>query len=135
MSYFDSEEYKQKESFFLEKIKKSTNYSNFIRDAFEDLEEEADGSVDIFMLGIEAFNLESVEIEQKDLLVLLDLLGSMTQLLSISLLNRYGLSVTSVVPLSAIDTKKFYIVNGVNGYEILREKKTNNPLFRATHKL
>lgn len=135
MSYFHSEEYKQKENYFLEKIKKSTNYSNFIRDAFEDLEEEADGSVDIFMLGIEAFNLESVEIEQKDLLVLLDLLGSMTQLLSISLLNRYGLSVTSVVPLSAIDTKKFYIVNGVNGYEILREKKTNNPLFRATHKL
>lgn len=135
MSYFHSEEYKQKENYFLEKIKKSTNYSNFIRDAFEDLEEEADGSVDIFMLGIEAFNLESVEIEQKDLLVLLDLLGSMTQLLSISLLNRYGLSVTSVVPLSAIDTKKFYIVNGVNGYEILREKKTNNPLLRATHKL
>lgn len=135
MSYFDSAEYIKKENYFLEKIKKSTNYSNFIRDAFEDLEEEADGSVDIFMLGIEAFNLESVEIEQKDLLVLLDLLGSMTQLLSISLLNRYGLSVTSVVPLSAIDTKKFYIVNGVNGYEILREKKTNNPLFRATHKL
>lgn len=135
MSYFDSAEYIKKENYFLEKIKKSTNYSNFIRDAFEDLEEEADGSVDIFMLGIEAFNLESVEIEQKDLLVLLDLLGSITQLLSISLLNRYGLSVTSVVPLSAIDTKKFYIVNGVNGYEILREKKTNNPLFRATHKL
>ena len=135
MSYFDSAEYAKKENYFLEKIKKSTNYSNFIRDAFEDLEEEADGSVDIFMLGIEAFNLESVEIEQKDLLDLLDLLGSKTQLLSISLLNRYGLSVTSVVPLSAIDTKKFYIVNGVNGYEILREKKTNNPLFRATHKL
>ena len=135
MSYFDSAEYAKKENYFLEKIKKSTNYSNFIRDAFEDLEEEADGSVDIFMLGIEAFNLESVEIEQKDLLDLLDLLGSKTQLLSISLLNRYGLSVTSVDPLSAIDTEKFYIVYGVNGYEILREKKTNNPLFRATHKL
>lgn len=122
MSYFDSAEYAKKENYFLEKIKKSTNYSNFIRDAFEDLEEEADGSVDIFMLGIEAFNLESVEIEQKDLLDLLNLLSSKSQLLSISLLNRYGLSVTSVDPLNAED-KEFYIVNGVNGYEILREKK------------
>ena len=122
MSYFDSEEYKKKENYYLEKIKKSTTYSAFIKDAFEDLEEEANGTVDIFMLGIEAFNLESVEIEEKDLLDLLNLLSSKSQLLCISLLTRYGLSVTSVDPLNAQDTE-FYIVNGVNGYEILREKK------------
>lgn len=122
MSYFDSAEYKKKENYFLEKIKKSTDYSNFISNAFEDLEEEAKGEVDIFMLGIEAFNLESVEIEEKDLLDLIDLLGRKSWLLSTSLLNRYGLSVTLVAPCGT-DTKKFYIVNGVNGYEILREKK------------
>ena len=128
MSYFDTAEYKKKENYFLEKIKKSTTYSAFIKDAFEDLEEEANGTVDIFMLGIEAFNLESVEIEEKDLLDLLNLLTSKSQLLCISLLTRYDLSVTSVDPLNAED-KEFYIVNGVNGYEILRDKKTNNTLF------
>ena len=121
MSYFDSEEYKQKESFFLEKIKKSTDYSDFIREAFEDLEQEADGEVDIFMLGIEAFNLVSEEIEQKDLL---NLLINTRHLESFCLLNRYGLSVTSVYNCIYKDTKRFYIVNGVNGYEILRKKKT-----------
>lgn len=118
MSYFDSEEYKQKESFFLEKIKKSIDYTNFIKNAFEDLEEEAKGEVDIFMLGIEAFNLVSEEIEQEDLLDLLmnERYGSLL------LLSRYGLSITLVFNNTL--TEIFYIVNGVNGYEILRKKKT-----------
>jgi len=120
MSYFDSEEYKKKENYYLEKIKKSTTYSAFLKEDFEDLEEEANGEVDIFMLGIEAFNLESVEIEQEDLL---DLLTSKRQLESFSLLNRYGLSVTSVYNSTKKGTEMFYIVKGVNGYEILRNKK------------
>lgn len=118
MSYFDSEEYKQKESFFLEKIKKSIDYTNFIKNAFEDLEEEAEGTVDIFMLGIEAFNLESEEIEQEDLL---DLLMNKRHYGSFLLLSRYGLSITLVFNNTL--TEIFYIVNGVNGFEILRKKK------------
>jgi len=38
MSYFDSEEYKKKENYYLEKIKKSTTYSAFLKEDFEDLE-------------------------------------------------------------------------------------------------
>lgn len=119
--YFESDAYKQKENYFLEKIKNSTSYFDFIRIFFEDLEEEAKGEVDIFMLGIEAFNLESEEIEQKDLL---DLLINLDSIETFCLLSRYGLSVTAIYHPTAEGGEIFYIVNGVNGYEILRKKKT-----------
>lgn len=131
MSYFDSAEYKKKENYFLEKIKKSTTYSAFIKDAFEDLEEEANGTVDIFMLGIEAFNLESVEIDctvcfEKNLL---KLLITTPRLESICLLKRFGLSVTSVYSTSYCHKIIFYIVKGVNGYEILKKKGSDDYYF------
>ena len=101
MSYLDSAEYKNEEIFF-KNINTSMDYFDFIKEC-------------------EAFNLMSEEVDQDDLL---DFLITTPHLESFCLLNRNGLSVTAIYHPNAKYQKIFYIVNGWNGLEILREKKT-----------
>jgi len=77
-----------------------------------------------FIKECKAFNLESEEVSQDDLL---DYLITTPHLVSFCLLNRNGLSVTAIYHPNYKYQEIFYIVNGWNGLEILQ--KINHPFF------
>jgi len=123
--WFESDAYKVLEKKWADKIReRAKSFYYFILYEFEDLEEEANGEIDIFGLGVEVFNLESKNIENEYINELFKRsLDNGSYFYYHEFFSRFGLKVAEVQ--TSRKKERNFIVYGVNGTELLSPKKTN----------
>ena len=123
--WFESDAYKDLEKKWADKIReRAKSFYHFIIFEFEDLEEEANGEIDIFQLGVDVFNLESKDIENDHINKLFKRsLDNGTYFYYHEFFSRFGLKVAEVQ--TSRKKERTFIVYGVNGTELLSPKKNN----------